>query len=95
VDVRDIGLRGRSDDEIASHARARNLIVLSADLGFGNVLRFPIGSHPGMVIARFPNELPSQQLNRVLIEALRGVSAEEIRGNILIIEPGRVRLRKG
>jgi predicted nuclease of predicted toxin-antitoxin system len=82
VDVRDIGLRGRSDDEIASHARARNLIVLSADLGFGNV-------------ARFPNELPSQQLNRVLIEALRGVSAEEIRGNILIIEPGRVRLRKG
>jgi predicted nuclease of predicted toxin-antitoxin system len=93
VDVRDVGLRGHADDEIASYAKTHKLIVLSADLGFGNILRFPIGSHPGIAVARFPNEMPPEQLNHALATALRAVTVEELRGKVLIIEPGRVRLR--
>ena len=55
--VVDLGLRGRSDDEIFDHALAGRLTLLSADMGFGNILRYPLGSHSGIVVARFPNEL--------------------------------------
>ncbi len=95
VDVRDVGLRGRPDDEVASYAKTQNLVVLSADLDFGNILRYPMGSHPGIAIVRFPNEIPTDQLNDALTNALRGVAPEELQGNVLIIEPSRVRLRKG
>jgi predicted nuclease of predicted toxin-antitoxin system len=93
--VRDVGLRGHPDGEIAEYAKSRNLVILTADVGFGNILRFPIGTHPGMVIARFPNEISSDRLNEALLSALQEVSLHEFRGNVLIVEPGRVRLRKG
>ena len=94
MDIRDVGLRGRPDAEIARFAREQNLIVLSADLGFGNIQRFPIGSHPGMAIVRLPNEMPSEQMNEAVAAALRGITVEEIRGGVLVIEAGRIRLRR-
>ncbi len=94
-DVRDVALRGHSDDEISEYAKSRKLVLLTADLGFGNVLRFPIGTHAGIVIARFPNEIATDALTRALVSALQDIKLDEISGNILIVEPGRVRLRKG
>jgi len=62
-DIRDVGLRGRSDDEIFGYAVARGLTLLTADVGFGNILRFRLGTHAGVVVARFPNKLPTATLN--------------------------------
>ncbi len=59
-DVRDVGLRGRKDGEVFAYAQANDLIVVSADKGFANVARFPLGSHAGLVVVRVPDELPSQ-----------------------------------
>jgi hypothetical protein len=67
---------------------------VTADVGFGNVLRFPLGTHAGIVVARFPNELPSETVNQAIMEAVGGLSDEEISGNLVVIEPGRVRLRR-
>lgn len=94
VDVRDVGLRGRPDDEVFQYAVSSGFALLSGDLGFGNTLRFVPGQHSGIVIARFPNEIPSAILNNSILHALQGLSDGEIRGNLIIIEPGRVRLRQ-
>jgi len=40
-DVRDVGLRGQSSDKIFSYAQKHRAILLSADLGFANIVRFP------------------------------------------------------
>jgi predicted nuclease of predicted toxin-antitoxin system len=73
-DVRDLGLRGKSDDEIFAYAVAHGLALLTADVGFGNVLRFPLGTHVGIVVARFPNELSTSALNQAILEAVRELS---------------------
>lgn len=93
-DVRDVGLRTRPDNEIFTYAVAHGLVVLSADLGFANILRFPFGSHQGIVVARFPNEIPTSRLNEAILRALQSLAAEEVEGNLIIIEPGRIRLRR-
>lgn len=49
VDVRDVGLRGATDDAIAARARETSSIVVSGDLDFSNALRFPTGTHPGIM----------------------------------------------
>ena len=93
-DVRDIGLRGRADSEVFEAARARGLALLTGDVGFSNILHFPLATHSGIVVVRLPNELPAQSVNHEVMAALSALGDEELRGNLVIIEPGRIRLRR-
>lgn len=93
-DVRNVGLRGKPDAAILEYAVARALVLLSGDMGFGNLLRFPLGSHAGIVITRFPNEMPTVALNEAILHALRALSDDDLAGNLIVIEPSRIRLRR-
>jgi predicted nuclease of predicted toxin-antitoxin system len=93
LDVRDIGLRGAQDDVIYRRAQEENCIIITGDLGFANSLRYPLGSHPGILIARFPNEMSPDKINRILIDAIKGVQ-KDLPGNLIIIEPDKIRIRR-
>jgi predicted nuclease of predicted toxin-antitoxin system len=93
--VIDSGLRGEPDDAIVDHAMTNGMTLVSADLGFANVLRFPLGAHDGIVVTRFSNEMSTMTTNAAIVRALGELSDEELRGNLIILEPGRVRLRRG
>jgi predicted nuclease of predicted toxin-antitoxin system len=56
-DIRDYGLRGAADEAV----------ILTGDRDFGNILRFPLGDHFGIVVAHFPNEMPTLEINRYLL----------------------------
>jgi len=90
-----VGLRGRPDQSIFEYAQASGLVLLTGDLGLGNVLRFPLGTHPGIVVVRFPNEISNEVTNEAILAALENTTPQEIEGHVLIVEPGRVRLRRG
>src|SRR5438093_5710881 len=92
--VLDLGKRGQSDDEILALARSKDFTLVTGDVGFGNLLRYPLNSHSGIVIARFPNELPTDITNAAIVRALLELTSEEVRGGLVIIEPGRVRIRR-
>jgi len=49
VDVRDVGLRGCTDEEVLEFAVRESRVVVTADIGFGNILRFPLGEHAGIL----------------------------------------------
>jgi len=42
LDIRDYGLRGKSDKEIFEFAQREKAILLTGDMGFGNILFFPL-----------------------------------------------------
>ena len=94
MDVRDCGLRGRSDEDIFQFAQKENAVVLTGDWGFGNILHFPIGSHFGIVIAHFPNEISTSELNKQIMKALNMLTETDFKGNLIIIEPGKIRIRR-
>ena len=94
ADVRDVGLRGCSDEEILEYAVQESRAVLTADVGFGNILRFALGEHCGILLARFPNEVSVSDLNAALLAAIRLLSEEEVRGNVVTITPTRIRVRR-
>jgi predicted nuclease of predicted toxin-antitoxin system len=89
-----LGLRGQSDKVIHEAALERTAILISRDLDFSNITKFPPGSHPGLIVIRWP----SQIRNRVLIEAirtrLRTLAESDITGNTVIMEPDRTRIRR-
>jgi len=94
LDVRDYGLRGKSDEEVFEFAQKEKAILLTGDLGFGNILNFPVGSHAGIVIAHFPNEMPTFELNNQIIKAFDTLTETDFNGNLIILEPGKIRIRR-
>jgi predicted nuclease of predicted toxin-antitoxin system len=94
-DVRDVGLRGRSDQEIFQYAQAQGAVLLTADKGFSNVVRFPLGTHAGILVVRVPNELPTQTVNHEVLRALEDLEGEDLAGLLMIVEVGRTRVRRG
>ncbi len=94
LDVRDLGLRGASDQKIFESAQTEKAIILTGDVGFGNLLHFPVGSHSGIVIAHYPNGLPTQGLNNQIIKAFETLTEIDFKGNLIILEPGKIRIRR-
>lgn len=94
IDGRDVGLRGHGDDDVFAYAQAHGLTLVTADMGFANILRFPLGTHAGIVVLRVPNEVSTDQLNRLLVSALAGLGTEDLRGALVIVEVGRTRIRR-
>lgn len=93
-DVRDLGLRGIKDEEILQFATKRQTVLLTADMGFANILRFPPGSYSGILVAHFPKEMSTTKINRQIIEGIKNLTDADVRGNLIIMEPGRLRIRK-
>jgi predicted nuclease of predicted toxin-antitoxin system len=57
TDVRDIGLAGHKDPAILARAQAMDAVLVTADLEFANLLRFPLGSYAGIIVTRTPNRM--------------------------------------
>jgi len=80
-DIRDYGLRGAEDEQIYEFAQKEQALILTGDRGFGNILRFPVGKHFGIVITHFPNEMPTMEINRHLVKWFEDLSEDDFRGN--------------
>ncbi|MBI4649410.1 MAG: DUF5615 family PIN-like protein [Bacteroidia bacterium] len=93
-DIRDYGLRGADDEKIFEFAQKEKVIILSGDKGFGNIIRFPLGRHAGIIIIRFPNEMSTLEINNQFIKRIKYLSENDIHGNVIIIEPGKIRIRR-
>jgi predicted nuclease of predicted toxin-antitoxin system len=69
-------------------------IVVSGDLDFSNALRFPVGTHPGIVVARLADVLSPHEMAAIIVAAIANVGAD-LDGAITIVEPSRVRVFGG
>ncbi|NIS38946.1 hypothetical protein GWN91_07430, partial [Candidatus Saccharibacteria bacterium] len=83
LDVRDCGLRGKNDDEIFRFAQKEKAIILTGDLGFGNILKFPVGTYPGIVVAHFPSQMPTHEINKELENAFNDLEEKDLKGNLV------------
>jgi len=89
-----IGLQGAPDDRVHEEALARASILLTADLGFGDARRYRPDF--GTVIVRIRRKVPRATLLARVLSMLSDSEAElrEMAGIVLLLEPGRRRVRK-
>jgi predicted nuclease of predicted toxin-antitoxin system len=94
VDVREVGLRIRSDHEIFEFARAHQRVILTEDMDFSNELTFPSHLHAGIFIFRIPNKLSIQATIEVVVDALAQLSDDPLVGTLVVVRPGHLRVRR-
>lgn len=93
-DVREHGLRSHPDEEVFRFAKKHNAVLFSGDLGFSNILDFPLGNHYGIVILRFPNEMSTVLINEAVKSNLSKLRNVDYGGNLIIISPSSLRIRR-
>ncbi len=89
----DEGLLGKPDRDVAAAARAEDRMILTLDLEFGDLRKFPPGEHPGVVLFR-PVSLGPGAANRLVQQFIAETDLGELTGCVVVVEPHRVRIRR-
>ena len=93
VDVRDIGLRGATDEDIFQKAIQIKATIITADVGFANMAYLSHISHYGLILLRVPNEYSVADTNNLLVQAIFSLSENDINQNIIAIKTDKIRIR--
>lgn len=94
IDVRDIGLRGASDEVIASHASREAVALITRDFDFADIRNYPPADYAGIVVLDLPNHATAAQVVKALDTFVRTKEwLELLNGRPAIVEPSRVRFR--
>lgn len=85
-------LSGSMDPQLASICHAESRILITLDVGFGNIRAYPPQSHSGIVVLRLKRQdKPSVlQIAGRLIEALR---LQPVRNDLWIVDEQKIRIR--
>jgi predicted nuclease of predicted toxin-antitoxin system len=75
-------------------AQQRQATLITRDLGFANLLSFPVGTHTGIIVVRVPNDVPPRLVNREFLSVLSDLRDENLSGVLVIMEMGRRRIRR-
>lgn len=85
-----VGLEKASDSEILDYAIRNDLIVITSDLGFGNLAVLEKRPIPGMIILRLNNPNAEQMLSSIR-RVLTSKRIEEIRRSVTVVLPFQIR----
>lgn len=93
IHVRDYGLQAATDEEVFERASEEGRIVVSADTDFGTLLATRRERAPSVVLFRHGAERrPGPQADQLLTN-LPSIAEDLQRGSVVVIEPGRLRVR--
>lgn len=87
--VLDVELGNATDDEIIVFAKKKKLIILTHDKDFGNLIRFPIQTHYGVILLRFKNQKP-QNVSSHLINFL--IDHKNLKSKLVILREDGFRI---
>lgn len=92
--VADEGLSGAADESVLEACIAEDRILITLDLDFSDIRLYPPGSYPGIWVLRPPKQT-FKAIDALVKAGVRLCTVERVRGQLWVIEEGRVRIRDG
>jgi predicted nuclease of predicted toxin-antitoxin system len=86
-------LSGASDDRLFEICRTEGRLLVTLDVGFGNLLRFPCEGTAGIAVLRVPESTGHSLMRSLATTLIATLSTRPIEGKLWIVEPGRIRER--
>ena len=89
----DEGLDGADDDTVARAAMSERRVLVTLDLHFGDVRRFAMEQHPGIILLR-PGKLGRSGITHTAQQAVEMLKTRSVEQQLWVVEPHRVRVRR-
>lgn len=93
IDARDVGLKGTEDAKIFLYAQKEGLIIITRDKEFGNIVKYPLGSHCGIIVVSFPYTFVRSQILDTIRKFFTSVEMIKLPHNLTILEVEKYRIR--
>lgn len=94
VDVRDVGLGGADDAQIAVYAKEHKLALVTRDFDFSDVRNYPPSDYAGIIVLELPDDAIAATVVKVLESLLSQTELlPQVPGRLAIVESWRVRFR--
>lgn len=87
------GLQGCSDDVVFEKTQSENRLLVTCDLDFADIRRFPPSKSNGIVVLRLSNRSSRSVISRIS-SLLESISLHELDASITIVSDNRVRRRR-
>ena len=91
--VSDEGLLSQDDITIGRAAKTEGRMLFTLDIEFGDLRKYPPGTHPGIVLFR-PRSFGPLAVNRFVQEFAKDADLEQFVGCVVVVDPSRVRVRR-
>lgn len=92
--VLDEHLGGADDRQVFDSACREGRCLVTLDLDFSDVLRFPPHRSAGIAVIRVPKHCSHRLLEQLVGSLLRALDVESIDSRLWIVEPGRLRVHE-
>lgn len=89
--VRLQGLQGTTDDGLYRVCASEGRVLVTLDLDFSNVLRFPPDRSAGIIVLRARNGLFGT-VRELVDTMLKGLTKDSPAGRLWVVEPGKLRI---
>ncbi len=90
--VADEALGGSNDPTILQAATSEGRVLLTFDLDFADIRRYPIGSHAGIVVFRLHDQRWGV-LERPALQLIESGLLDHLQSGLAIVDESRVRIR--
>ena len=88
----DENLLARPDTEIAQAAKDEQRMLLTLDVEFADLRKYPPGSHPGVILFR-PLSLSPLSVNAFITDFVHRTDLEKLAACVAVVDPVHVRVR--
>jgi predicted nuclease of predicted toxin-antitoxin system len=93
ADVVQEGLAGQDDPPVLAAAVKEGRILLTFDLDFADIRRYPPGSHAGIVVFRLRDQR-WKVLEKPVTRLLESAGLQSLEGGLAIVDESRVRWKR-
>ena len=94
VDVREVGLGGADDAQIAAYAKERGLALITRDFDFSDIRNYPPAEYAGIIVLELPDDAAAATVVKVMESFLSQPQLlSQLTGRLAIVESWRVRFR--
>lgn len=91
--VVDEGMGGWKDPAVWQAIQAEQRFLITADKGFGDIRRYPPGTHPGILLLR-PDEDGIRPVVELLDYLLTAYNLSKLSATVTVVTPRGIRIRR-
>jgi len=92
VTAQEADLAGKPDEDILAYAVKHKRVLITIDMDFSNIRRFPPKSYIGIIVLKIRPRI-AEKIYKVLEQVLRDVDGERLSKSLVIIDQSKYRVR--